>query len=185
MKLLPLLGLCYGRTLYQTVDLQTGEEKWEIETEKVEFEMLTGKWDDQSREPRGQISSPMYGGGGGSYFSDESSFKRNGYPTQIRMNCGANVDSISIKYGSIWGSQHGGSGGSSIGSSVARGISSAQGKAGSRIDQLNFKYSGGGGSGNCGGSGGTSFSAQAPATYQMGYINGRADNRVDAIQFVW
>jgi hypothetical protein len=181
MKLFLLFATCSGYRLYQNVNLETGETDVQAESLNDEFHRIV------KRHTCSSILhvSPLYGGHGGHWFSDEDMYLLRGNPTHFSLYCGSRLDSIQVSYGRNWAVKHGGDGGTQKIFGVQKGgIERIRINAGSEVDGIEFFWATGGRSAYCGAKGGTKYEDSAHGC-TMAFINGRAGSKIDALQFVW
>lgn len=138
-------------------------------------------------------SGPIYGGSGGSVFTDSNMIGTSyaSVPNSINLRSGRLLDAIDMTYQTTdktiyQAPRRGGSGGTDhrFQLNPDEKIVKITGRAGSLIDALQFTTNTGRTSPFCGGNGGTEFTEQHPG-YVLWYISGRSGRFVDQIQFHW
>merc|ERR1712154_430338 len=132
------------------------------------------------------IEDGPYGGNGGSQWTDGGVVHLNGEISSVEVRTGAEVDSIRVKYGEVWGENHGGGGGTlhSVDLNPGAKITIVQGRAGSRLDELELVTDDGVVFGPFGGGGGAPFVAIHPGCF-LSYFSGSAGARLDSITLHW
>merc|ERR1712025_902766 len=128
---------------------------------------------------RQTIEDGPFGGSGGSPWTDGGEVHLNGDISSISMRSGSEVDAITVKYGDTWGPEHGGGGGSAHTFSII-----AQGRSGSRIDEIEFITDDGAVLGPVGGGGGGAWVSTFPGC-SLAYLSGSAGSRLDSITLHW
>ena len=106
--------------------------------------------------------------------------------SEIELRTGSEVDSLRAKYGEVWGETHGGGGGTVHSFQLNPGakIFLVQGRAGSRLDELEFVTDDGTVYGPVGGGGGAPWVSSHPDCY-LSYFSGSSGSRLDSISLHW
>merc|ERR1712227_348402 len=132
------------------------------------------------------IEDGPFGGNGGDPWTDGGEVHLNGMITSMDIRTGSGVDSIRVQYGGTWAGSHGGGGGSShifeVNSEAK--IVIAQGRAGSKVDQIEFITNEGEVFGPFGGNGGHPFVSSHPGCY-LSYLSGSSGSRLDILTLHW
>ncbi len=139
-------------------------------------------------------SAPLtVGGGGGEPFSDPEAVAGKGLITKIEIRCGSEIDAIRLYYGNGTianvgtgiGDWHGGNGGELKVWEVPEGhrIIRIEGRAGDKIDRLQFFTDKQATSPIFGGDGGRPFAATTKEGAGLRTVSGRAGSRIDSLTF--
>ena len=96
------------------------------------------------------------------------------------------MDSLRAKYGEVWSETHGGGGGAVHTFQLNPGakIFLVQGRAGSRLDELEFVTDDGTVYGPVGGGGGAPWVSSHPGCY-LSYFSGSSGSRLDSLSLHW
>eukprot|EP00091_Calanus_sinicus_P013813 TRINITY_DN30691_c0_g1_i1.p1 TRINITY_DN30691_c0_g1~~TRINITY_DN30691_c0_g1_i1.p1 ORF type:complete len:179 (-),score=27.34 TRINITY_DN30691_c0_g1_i1:37-537(-) len=125
-----------------------------------------------------------YGGNGGNAWTDGGSIHNHGPITEIEIRTGEEVDSVMVRYGTVWGGHHGGGGyihHAYINSAKITGVTL---RSGYRIDSIEFITDGGHHWGPYGGNGGHYHHASHSGCY-LSYLSGSAGERLDSVTLHW